>query len=124
MYTHYERVGAISTANLDSWSENERTPRLRCLYGVAGIFRGGKLFVCSELFGQFVKIFSWTRDTKPHPGILRYCFVGKHFVFRLSATKTAKIVSPREIRVYYGYHSVNSLTLYFCEGSQFGNSTI
>ena len=39
-----------------------------------------------------MEIFSWTRDTKPHPGTLRYCFVGKNFVF----TKTMKILPPQK----------------------------
>ena len=35
--------------------------------------------------------FSWLRYTKPHPGSMWYCFVGKNFVVRLSTTKTMKI---------------------------------
>ena len=35
--------------------------------------------------------------TKPHPGTLQYCFVGKNFVVRLSTTKTTKILPPPRI---------------------------
>ena len=44
--------------------------------------------------------FLWSRYTKPHPGTLRYCFVGKKFVFHFSTTKTTKILPPEKYPLY------------------------
>ena len=44
--------------------------------------------------------FSWSQYTKPHPSTLRYCFMGKKFMVRLSTIKTTKILPPEKYLLY------------------------
>ena len=66
------------------------------LYCIVGIFQGVK-FLSSEFL---VEKCSWSQYTKPHPCTTRYCFVGKHFVGRLSTTKTTKILPLKNYPLY------------------------
>ena len=54
----------------------------------------------SEFFGQFVEIFSWSPYSKPHPGTMQYCFMGKTFMVRLSTTKSMKSLPPEKYPLY------------------------
>ena len=47
-----------------------------------------------------MKNISWLRYTKPHPGTMRYYFMGKNFVVRLSTMKTTKISPPEKYLLY------------------------
>ena len=60
---------------------------------------------------------------KPHPSTMRYGFVGKSFVVRLSTTKTMKILPPEKYPLYgiciaVAVHVVCISYTYYNEGNQ------
>ena len=73
-------------------------------YCIAGIFRGGKIFVDMENFvGSWKKFRGFVYACTNERGSLHLygnCFVGKYFVVYFSTTKTTKILTPEKYPLY------------------------
>ena len=75
-----EAVGSLRIEMSDATTKHTQTKYCNLL---AHAHQGIK-FSWAVNFGQFVENILWLRYTKPHPGTMRYCFVGKVCGFPLN----------------------------------------